>query len=78
MSAYSGSQIVICGCSYLEIENCRRIMEINDIYLKIKTEDDMIVEIWGTDLRISDYSTNGIAVRGSSSSLELHGKGNEK
>lgn len=78
MSSYSGSQIVICGCSYLEIENCKRIMEINDIYLKIKTEDDIIIEIWGTDLRISDYSTNGIAVRGNLTSLELHGKESRK
>lgn len=78
MSSYSGSQIVICGCSYLEIENCKRIMEINDIYLKIKTADNIIVEIWGTDLRISDYTTNGIAVRGNISSLELHGREMDK
>lgn len=74
MGVYS-SQIVICGDSYLEVENCRRIMEISDIYLKIKTADGIVAEIWGSDLMLSDYNTAGLAVRGKITSVELHGKG---
>lgn len=68
-----GSQILICGNSYLEVENCKRIMEYNDIYLKVKTVSGLIIEIWGTGLKLSDYNTDGIAVRGKISSVELHG-----
>ncbi len=72
---YFGSQIVLTGNSYMEIEGCRRIMEYNDIYLKIKTDEGMIAEIWGKDLALSDYNTAGIAVRGQITSIEFHGKG---
>lgn len=67
-----GSQILICGDSYLEVENCRRIMEYNDIYLKVKTYSGLVAEIWGSELMLSDYNTDGIAVRGKISSVELH------
>lgn len=73
MEQSGGSQIVICGNTYLEVENCRRIMEYNDIYLKVKTASGLIIEIWGANLRLSDYNTQGIAVRGKISSVELHG-----
>ncbi len=67
------SQILICGNSYLEVENCKRIMEYNDIYLKVKAVSGLVIEVWGTDLRLSDYNTDGIAVRGRINSVELHG-----
>ncbi|MCM1577634.1 MAG: YabP/YqfC family sporulation protein [Ruminococcus sp.] len=73
-----GSQIVISGNGYMEIEGCRRIMEYNDIYLKIKTDEGIIAEIWGDGLAVSDYNTAGIAVRGRINAIELHGKGEEK
>lgn len=68
------SQIVICGTGYMEVENCKRIMEYNDIYLKVKTVSGLIIEIWGTGLKLSNYDTTGIAVRGRINSVELHGK----
>ena len=57
MSEAYGSQIVICGNTYLEVE----------------TFSGMVIEIWGTGLMLSDYNTEGIAVRGHISSVELHG-----
>ena len=68
------SQIMICGNTYLEIENCKRIMEYNDIYLKVKTMSGLVAEIWGSELSISDYNTSGISVRGKITSVELHDK----
>lgn len=78
MDNLNGSQIIIYGTDYVEIENCRRIMEYNDIYLKVRTTDGIITEIWGTGLKLSDYNTTGIAVRGRISSVELSGKGDSK
>lgn len=71
---YTGSQMVICGNTYIEIENCKRIMEYNDIYLKIRTAAGLVAEIWGTELEISDYNTTGIAVRGIINSVEFYGR----
>lgn len=65
---------MITGNSYLEIEGCIRIMEYNDIYLKIKTCRGIIAEIWGQGLTVSDYNTSAVAVRGIITSVELHGK----
>ncbi len=73
MERLGGSQIMICGNTYLEVENCKRIMEYNDIYLKVKTLSGLVIEIWGANLKLSDYNTSGIAVRGKISSVELHG-----
>lgn len=70
---YGSSQVVICGNTYLEVENCKRIMEYNDIYLKVKTFSGLVIEIWGEGLMLSDYNTQGIAVRGKISSVEFHG-----
>lgn len=70
----SGSQIMIYGTDYLEVENCRRIMEYNDIYLKVKAGNGLIIEVWGIGLRLSDYNTTGIAVRGHINTIELHGR----
>ncbi len=72
------SQLVICSNTYLELEGTKRIMEYNDIYLKIKTTDGLILEIWGSGLMLSDYNTGGIAVRGEISSVEFTGKGGRK
>ena len=71
------SQVMICGDSYLEIENCRRILEYNDVYLKVKTYNGLMIEIWGSGLMLSDYNTLGIAVRGKISSVEFSGKERE-
>jgi sporulation protein YqfC len=54
----------------IEIENCKKILEYNDIYLKIMTSN-LIVEIWGKDLKINNYGTDGIVVSGRIDSIEF-------
>ncbi len=71
MDKANGTQLVICDNNYLEVEGCKRIMEYNDIYLKLKTASDMIIEVWGSELSLSDYNTGGVAVRGKITSVEL-------
>lgn len=54
----------------LEIENCRRIIEYNDIYIRLRTST-LTMQVWGKDLKISDYNTDGIVIEGTFSSVEF-------
>lgn len=56
--------------THMEIENCKKILEYNDVYIKIKTAT-VIISIWGQNLKISDYNTDGIIVNGIFSSIEF-------
>lgn len=58
---------------YIQIENCKKILEYNDIYLKIRTSN-MILQVWGQSLNISDCNNDGIIVRGEISSIEFEKK----
>lgn len=54
----------------IQIDNCRKIVEYNDIYVKLITST-LTLEIWGEKLCISDYNTGGIIVSGKFSSIEF-------
>lgn len=54
----------------LELENCKRILEYNDVYVKLKTST-LTVGIWGENLRLYDYNSDGIVVEGKFSSIEF-------
>jgi sporulation protein YqfC len=60
----------------LEIENVKKILEYNDVYIKLQTSG-MIVGVWGTNLSVSDYSGDGIIIGGEFSSIEFE-KGDKK
>ena len=67
---YLNTNILMSDNRVLEIENCKNIIEFNDIYLKIQT-CNMILEIWGKNLTINDFNTDGIIVKGEISSIEF-------
>lgn len=67
---YLNTNLLITDNNVLEIENCKKVLEYNDIYLKLKTSN-MILEIWGSGLNISDYNTDGIIVKGIIKSIEF-------
>ena len=67
---YLNTYMNLTDNTHLEIENCRKILEYNDIYVKIRTST-LIVSIWGQNLQISDYNTDGIIVDGNFSSIEF-------
>ncbi|MDR1674796.1 MAG: YabP/YqfC family sporulation protein [Oscillospiraceae bacterium] len=52
------------------IENCKRLAEYNDIFLKIIT-NNMTVQIWGSGLKINNYGTSSIIVKGVIDSVEI-------
>lgn len=67
---YLNTHLLITDNNLIEIENCKKVVEYNDIYLKILTSN-MILEVLGSELSISDYNTDGIIIRGKISSVEF-------
>lgn len=65
---YLNTYMTLEDNTHMEIENCKKILEYNDVYIKIKTST-LIIGIWGQNLKISDYNTDGIIVDGKFSSV---------
>jgi sporulation protein YqfC len=76
---YLDTYLHLHGNEQLRVENCRRILEYNDVLVRVQTRD-MTVEIWGSGLRVYDYNDSSIVVRGKISSVHLtqERKRNEK
>lgn len=68
---YLNTNISIIDNKRIEVENCKRIMEYNDIYVKLKTST-LILEVWGKDIVLSDYNMDGIVIEGDISSVEFN------
>ncbi len=71
---YYGSDIEIIGNKQAIIENCRHIVECNDIMVKVFTYN-YIVTVWGSNLSISDYNKENVIINGHISSVEIGQKG---
>ncbi len=67
---YLNTYMAMTDNTRIEIENCRRILEYNDVCVRIRTAT-LTVSIWGSGLSISDYNTDGIVINGSFSSVEF-------
>ena len=67
---YLDSYLHLHGNRQLRLENCRRVLECNELRVRLETRD-LTVEIWGTGLRVFDYSDNSVLVRGKISSVQL-------
>jgi hypothetical protein len=68
---YLDSYLHLHGNRELRLENCRRVLECRDVRVCLETRD-LMIEIWGTDLRVFDFHDNSVIVRGTLSSLSLH------
>ena len=67
---YTNTYAALSDNTHLEIENCKKILEYNDIFIKIQTATITIC-IYGNDLKISDYNTDGLIIDGILSSIEF-------
>lgn len=67
---YCNSMIHICDNRRVEIENCTKILEYNDICVRVKTTT-CNVAVWGTELCVDDFCTGGIVINGRISTIEL-------
>ncbi len=54
----------------LVIENCRRIEEYNDVFMKL-ISGRLCIQIWGSGLRAYDFKTKGLIIRGRISQVEF-------
>ena len=52
------------------IENCKRIEEYNDIFMKL-ISGDLCIQIWGNNLRAYDFRTNGLIIKGNITHIEF-------
>ena len=67
---YINTYVNLTDNTHMEIENCKRILEYNDICVKLQTST-LTISIWGKDLRLSDYNRDGIIVDGKFTSIEF-------
>ena len=63
----------------LLIENCGRIEEYNDVYIRL-VSGRLIIQIWGSGLKAYDMKTQGLTVKGRISQVEFieRGRKNEE
>ena len=67
---YTDSQIQITGKDSVLVDGCKKIMEYNDILVKVKTRE-MVVSVWGSGLYVSEFGTDTIYIYGKIKSVEL-------
>lgn len=67
---YLETNITIIDDRRVEIENCKKITEYNDVCVRIKTSGRN-VSVWGTALSMSDFKTGGLVIEGKISSVEF-------
>ncbi len=69
-SLYMNTSIIINPYRNVLIENCKRILECSELFVKIECSD-FYIEIWGESLCIRDYSTSSVEVIGKISSISF-------
>lgn len=67
---YLNSYINIMDNKACIIENCKQIIECNEIMAKVLT-GSFEVEIWGQNLQLTNYCTECVEVRGTIQSVNL-------
>ena len=65
-----GSQIQITGKDSVLIDGCKKIIEYNDIVVRVKAKE-MTVCVWGNGLYASSFGTDCVYIYGKISSVEL-------
>ncbi len=54
----------------LLIENCRRIEEYNEAFMRL-ISGGLCIQIWGNGLKAYDFKTKGLIIRGKISQIEF-------
>ena len=67
---YLDTYLHLHGNRELRVENVRRILEYDDVCVRLRTRD-MTVTVWGTQLRVSDYNDSSMLVTGRITGIEL-------
>lgn len=67
---YLDTYLHLHGNRELRVENVRRILEYDEVCVRLRTRD-MTVTVWGTQLRVFDYSDSSMLVTGRITGIEL-------
>ncbi len=67
---YLDTNISISDNTEVIVENCKKILEYNDIFIKVSTST-VTFQIWGKDLAIKNYEDKGLIIKGIISSIEF-------
>ena len=54
----------------LLIENCQRIEEYNEVFMRL-VSGRLCIQIWGTDLKAYDFKIKGLIIKGRISQIEF-------
>lgn len=68
-----GSYVSIIDDSSVLVENCRTINECSDIMVRVSTKDNDI-EIWGTELTVTNFTNTAVLVDGRINSVAVSRK----
>lgn len=64
------SGIHMTGNREIMLENCRRIEECSDVFVSV-VSSGLLINIWGAELRASDFRTGGLVIRGKIAQIEF-------
>lgn len=67
---YLNTYMNLTDNNHIELENCQKILEYNDVFVKIKTST-LVVSVWGENIKLSDYNTDGIIIDGKFTTIEF-------
>lgn len=70
---YLRSYIRIADNNSALVENCRQICECTDVCVRVLT-GDFEIEIWGSGLKLSNYSENCVEIKGCIEQVKLTSK----
>lgn len=65
---YLNTYVHLHGNEEVRIENCMKILEYNEVLVKLQTRD-LTLEFWGNKLRVYDYNDGSVLIRGRISSV---------
>ncbi len=68
------SCVTVNACESVRVENCKRVLECNEVLIRIKTTD-CDVSIWGENLVLECYNESIITVFGKITSVEFEAIG---
>ena len=71
------SHITIIDDKVVVVENCKQILECNEILAKVLTHK-FEIEIWGENLTLSNFCTESVEVRGKIKSINLNNKSSKE
>ena len=74
---YLNSSINIIDNTQIIIENCKNILECNDIIVRVLSAE-FIIDVWGSDLTVTSFANRSVMVDGEISSVSLNRRRNEK